>query len=120
MPLDENSQEVLSLLARSASEPVVPALPPRSRFAPPGLLGSEPQGGAGAGASRLGRGPSFVGRQPTVQRLHSGGMAGVGSRSFVFGRDDSQSGLPDKVGAGQRRAGAWNWESECAGSWASR
>lgn len=102
IPLDENSQEVLSLLARSASEPQGPALlPQRSRFAPAGpLLGSEPQGPGGSGASRLARGPSFVGRQPSVLRLHSGGLAGVGSKSFVFGRDDSNSAAPaaDKVG----------------------
>ncbi|GAB4819013.1 hypothetical protein N2152v2_006059 [Parachlorella kessleri] len=96
IPLDEGSQEVLSLLARCSSQPTLPQLPPRSRLAPPGLmLGSEPAGGAGGGgSSRLARGSSFVGRQPTAQRHHSGSMAGIGSRSYVFGRDDSNSAVP--------------------------
>ena len=119
IPLDEGSQEVLGLLARSSgggselqgggSGPL-----PRSRFAPPGALatfGSDPSNsrlpaGPGAGpvsaapgASGVSRGPSFVGRQPTVQRMASNnGLGGGGGRSFVFGRDDSNGAcVPDKV-----------------------
>lgn len=118
IPLDEGSQEVLGLLARScASEPQLGASGgsgplPRSRFAPPGApaalvsLGSDPTnnrlpgGGGGGGASSLSRGPSFVGRQPTVQRVASSSGMGGGGRSYVFGRDDSNSAMPaDKVGS---------------------
>jgi hypothetical protein len=116
IPLDEGSQEVLGLLARSSggSEPQGGGNGPlpRSRFAPPGALatfGSDPSnsrlpagagpGSAAPGASGLLRGPSFVGRQPTVQRMASNnGLGGGGGRSYVFGRDDSNGAcVPDKV-----------------------
>lgn len=119
IPLDEGSQEVLGLLARSlASEPQMgsagsgPLL--RSRFAPagggagpaPAITGSDPlnnrlpasSAGGGAGAPALSRGPSFVGRQHTVQRMASSNGMGGGSRSYVFGREDSNTAAPaDKV-----------------------
>jgi hypothetical protein len=111
IPLDEDSQEVLGLLARSCgSEPQLgggagSGSLPRSRFAPPGAaaplasFGSDPTAGRlpGGTAPSLSRGPSFVGRQPTAQRTASCSGLG-GGRSFVFGRDDSNSALPqDKV-----------------------
>lgn len=114
IPLDEGSQEVLGLLlARSASEPQqgsggAGGGAGRSRFAPAGvaaalppLFGSDPSNSRLPGLPGLGsqsRGPSFVGRQPTAVRGASSSNLGAGSRSFVFGRDDSQSALPaDKV-----------------------
>jgi len=52
------------------------------------------------GGNSLSRGPSFVGRAPPMQRMHSGNatmtMGGGSGRSFVFGsRDQSNSGIPD-------------------------
>jgi hypothetical protein len=93
IPLDDESQGILGLMARSASES---------------------QGGAGAGGwmachaappSRLAlelrglnsdkslkRGPSFVGRQSTVVRTTNGSGMGLGSgRSFVFGRSENSN-----------------------------
>lgn len=117
IPLDEGSQEVLGLLlARSESEPqhgsggVGGGGAGRSRFAPVGAaaallptFGSDPSNSRLAvlpGVGSQSRGPSFVGRQPTVVRGASSSNLGAGGRSFVFARDDSQSTLPaDKVGS---------------------
>ena len=119
IPLDQGSQEVLGLLmARgSASEQQqgsggisgAPGGAARSRFAPGGsgplpTFGSDPSNsrlpGGGGG---LTRGPSFVGRQSSVQRVASSGGMG-GGRSYVFGRgDDSNSAAPPD--AGKVRAG---------------
>lgn len=113
IPLDEDRQQVLGLLARSySSEPQLGSGAgsgslPRSRFAPPSAaapltsFGSDPSAGRlpGVAAPSLSRGPSFVGRQPNAQRTASCSGLG-GGRSFVFGRDDSNSALPaDKVSA---------------------
>lgn len=108
IPLDEGSQEVLGLLARCGSEPQLggaggsgplPRIP--SRLGPAGPLashGSDPSA-ARLPSGGLTRGPSFVGRQPTVQRVGSSSAVGMGGgHSFVFGRDDSNSALPgDRV-----------------------
>ena len=109
IPLDEGSQEVLGLLARCGSEPQLgpgggSGPLPRSRLGPAGAsgllasFGSDPSNSRMPGGGGLSRGPSFVGRQPSVQRVASSSGLGVGGRSFVFGRDDSNSALPDKVG----------------------
>lgn len=83
MPLDEDSQAVLGLLARSL---------PGSQQDCPLLLGSDP------GPSL--RAPSFLGRQPAMPRGgNGGGGANLGSgKSFVFGqRDASNSALPSSA-----------------------
>lgn len=111
IPLDEGSQEVLGLLARCGSEPQLGPSGgsgplPRSRLGPAGAsgllasFGSDPSNSRMPVGGGLSRGPSFVGRQPSVQRVASSSGLGVGGRSFVFGRDDSNSALPDKVGWG--------------------
>ena len=95
--MDDDSQEVLGLLARSASEPQQQQLGlPRSRFAPTQLLpGSDPSNSRlPPGLPRAGL--SFLGRQPSVQRQHGSGTLGGGGRSFVFGREDSNSALADR------------------------
>ena len=105
IPLDEGSQEVLGLLARCGSEPLLaggagggsgPLPRAGSRLGPLASLGSDPSNSRLPPGGGLSRGPSFVGRQPTVQRGASSSALGVaGGRSFVFGRgEDSSSALP--------------------------
>ena len=85
IPLDEDSQAVLGLLARSASESQQglgsgPMCPPPSRFS------------RDLGHSLKRSGPSFVGRQSTVVRNQSAGGLGLGGgRSFVFGRSENSN-----------------------------
>lgn len=129
IPLDEGSQEVLGLLARCGSEPQLGPSGgsgplPRSRLGPAGAsgllasFGSDPSNSRLPGGGGLSRGPSFVGRQPTVQRVASSSGLGGGGRSFVFGRDDSNSALPDKVGARAGGIGRCAVEAGCAASMA--
>ena len=89
VPLDEDSQAVLGLLARSASESqqnawmALPAVPP-SRLAMEIL-------GGGDSIKGMLRGPSFVGRQSTVVRTQGTGSFAQGNRSFVFGRSENSN-----------------------------
>lgn len=94
IPLDDESQAVLNLLARSASESqggagagwMVPSA------APPSRLALELRGLNSDLGKSLKRGPSFVGRQSTVVRTQNGGGMGLGSgRSFVFGRSENSN-----------------------------
>jgi len=88
VPLDEDSQQVLGMLARSMSESQhagpAPGMQQTSRLAME-LLGTDP-------GSTLLRGPSFVGRQQTVARSQSTAALGLGgSRSFIFGRSENSN-----------------------------
>lgn len=95
IPLDDDSQAVLGLLARSASESqgggagagwMVPSA------APPSRLALELRGFNSDVGKSLKRGPSFVGRQSTAVRSQNGGGMGLGSgRSFVFGRSENSN-----------------------------
>lgn len=127
IPLDEGSQEVLGLLARCGSEPQ-PMLGgggvgggalqrAGSRLGPLASLGSDPSHSRLPPGAGLSRGPSFVGRQPAMQRGASSTAMGVaGGRSFVFGRgDDSSSALlPVRCCSGVGMALGLSVPSRCA------
>ncbi|KAL4540045.1 hypothetical protein Ndes2526A_g03047 [Nannochloris sp. 'desiccata'] len=110
IPLDDDSQAVLGLLARSASESQGGAgagwmAPPA---APPSRLALELRGLNPDLGKSLKRGPSFVGRQSTVVRTQNGGGMGLGSgRSFVFGRSENSNSalVPDGGMPGSQQQG---------------
>jgi hypothetical protein len=88
VPLDEDSQAVLGMLARSFSE------------SQHGLLaGGAPLQGSDPSASLLLRAPSFVGRQPSVART-TGALGLGGGKSFVFGQRDASNGAATRDAAG--------------------
>ncbi len=117
VPLDDESQGILGLLARSESQGAAGWMAPPA--APPSRLALELRGvNSNAGGASLKRGPSFVGRQSTVVRTQNGGGMGLGSgRSFIFGRSENsnsamvpESGMPGSqqqqgIGGTQEDAG---------------
>lgn len=102
LTLDEDSQHVLDLLVRSASEPQPDScvVPGRSRLAAQ-LASFGSQEGAGSNNKRV---PSFLGRQSSVQRGVSNSGFGNGGKSFIFGKDNSMSAAPnDAMGEAKQK-----------------